>query len=116
MYQYRKNKKIRAKQFAAYLGISPSYLSSLENGSRSAPPFKMLESIADKLDFSAEERQRFYDLAAESKMPPAVADDIVAYMYQNPSIREILRYSMKQHMKNEDWELVFEFVKMNYYR
>jgi transcriptional regulator with XRE-family HTH domain len=47
----RKSRNMTVKQFAERVGISPSFLSDIENGKSSAP-FKRLSAIADKLGIS----------------------------------------------------------------
>ena len=53
--------------------------------------------------------------AAESKQPPALADNLNYYINQNLVIRDMLRYSMESQLTAEDWEKVFTFVKNNYF-
>lgn len=117
--EYIKNKRIKMgisqTKAAKMYGISLSYLSGIERSLRSSPTNEVVEKIADTLELNKKERFRLYDLAAESKMPPALADDLVEYIYQNPTIRDILRYSMECKMKEKDWDRVFAFIKMNYY-
>ncbi len=100
---------------AKMYGISLSYLSGIERYLRPAPTDDVVAKIADVLELSRKERYRLYDLAAESKQPPALADDLVEYIYRYPMIRDILRYSMECNMSEKEWERVFDYVKKNYF-
>lgn len=111
----RKKQNLTLLKAAQMMGISSSYLSSLEGGTRPAPAFEMLNKMADVLNLNQKERYRLYDLAAESKQPPALADDLNAYIYQNIKIRDILRYSMECDISDEELETIFSFIKKNYH-
>ena len=111
----RTKKNINLTKAAQMLGISSGYLSGIERGKRSAPSNDLLEKIADVLELSKKEKYQLYDLAAESKQPPALADDLNYYINQNLVIRDMLRYSMESQLTAEDWEKVFTFVKNNYF-
>lgn len=117
--EYIKSKRIKKNitqtKAAKMFGISLSYLSGIERNLRPAPTDDVVAKIADVLELSRKERYRLYDLAAESKQPPALADDLVEYIYQYPVIRDMLRYSMECNMEGTDWENVFDYVKKNYF-
>ena len=55
------------------------------------------------------------DLAAESKQPLTLAEDLNEYIYNNPVIRDMLRYSMKCRLTEKEWEIVFVYIKRNYH-
>jgi len=111
----RKKQNLTLTKAAQMMGISSSYLSSLEGGTRPAPAFETLNKMADVLNLNKKERYRLYDLAAESKQPPALADDLNAYIYQNIKIRDILRYSMECNISDDELETIFSFIKKNYH-
>lgn len=111
----RKKQNLTLLKAAQMMGISSSYLSSLEGGTRPAPAYDTLNKMADVLNLNKKERYRLYDLAAESKQPPALADDLNAYIYQNIKIRDILRYSMECDISNDKLETIFSFIKKNYH-
>ena len=111
----RLKRKLSIAKAAKLLGISSSYLSSLESGSRHAPSFELQQKIADVLGLSKNERHLLFDLAAESKKTPALADDLNKYIYQNIIIRDMLRYSMECSISDNDWETIFSFIKKNYH-
>lgn len=111
----RIKKNITQTKAAKMFGISLSYLSGIERGLRPAPAYDVVDKMADVLELSRKERYRLYDLAAESKQPPALADDLVEYIYRYPVIRDMLRYSMECNMTVKEWERVFDFIKNNYF-
>lgn len=111
----RKKQNLTLSKAAEMMGISTSYLSSLESGMRPAPPFELQQTISEVLNLNKFERYRLYDLAAESKQPPMLADDLNEYIYQNIKIRDILRYSMECDISNDDLETIFSFIKKNYH-
>lgn len=117
--EYIKNKRIKMgisqTKAAKMYGISLSYLSGIERGIRPTPKNEVVDKIADTLELNRKERFRLYDLAAKSKKPPALADDLVEYIYRYPIIQDMLRYSMECEMKAKDWDRVFTFIKNNYY-
>ena len=117
--EYIKSKRIKMglsqTKAAKMYGISLSYLSGIERGLRPAPADDVVDKMADVLELNRKDRYRLYDLAAESKQPPALANDLVTYIYRYPMIRDILRYSMECNMSDKDWENVFDYVKKNYH-
>ena len=117
--EYIKSKRIKKNitqtKAAKMFGISLSYLSGIERGLRPAPTDDVVAKIADVLELSRKERYRLYDLAAESKQPPALAADLVEYVYRYPLILDMLRYSMECNMSEKEWERVFDYVKKNYF-
>lgn len=111
----RKKKHFSIVNMAAELGISASYLSSLESGYRCPPALKTLEKIAEVLELKTDERYQLFDLAARCKYPPIIADDLIAYIYKTPQIIPLLRYTMKCDLVENDWENILKFIKQNYF-
>ena len=113
--EIRKKKNYKINFLAKMLGVSACYLSGIENGLRAAPSTKLLTKTAEVLNLSTKEKFELYDLAAESKNSPALADDLIEYIYENPVIRNILRYSMECELTEKEWNTIFNFIKKNYY-
>ena len=113
--EYIKSRRIKRNitqtKAAKMFGISLSYLSGIERGLRPAPAYDVVDKMADVLELNRKERYRLYDLAAESKQPPTLADDLVEYIYRYPVIRDMLRYSMECDLKKDDWEKIFNSIK-----
>lgn len=113
--QTRREKNFKTIQLANLLGISASYLSSLESGSRTPPSFELVKKMADLLELAPAERHRLYDLAAECKKPPGLATDLNDYICQTPNLRSLLRYTMDCRLTEQDWEVITAFIKKNYF-
>ena len=117
--EYIKSKRIKKNitqtKAAKMFGISLSYLSGIERNLRPAPANDIADKMADVLELNRKERIQLNDLAAESKQPPTLADDLVEYVYRYPLIRDMLRYSMECNMIETDWNNVYNFVKKNYH-
>lgn len=111
----RKKKNLSLTKAAKLMGISSSYLSSLENGMRPAPSNNLIIKTAEVLELNAKEEYQLFDLAAESKNPPTLADDLIEYIYKNPAIREMLRYSMECKLTEKEWNTIISFIKKNYH-
>ena len=111
----KKKKNITQTKAAKMYGISLSYLSGIERGLRPAPADDVVDKMADVLKLNRKDRYSLYDLAAESKEPPALADDLVEYIYRYPMIRDMLRYSMECDLKKDDWEKIFNSIKRTYF-
>lgn len=111
----RIKKNITQTKAAKMYGISLSYLSGIERGLRPAPADDVVDKMADVLKLNRKDRYSLYDLAAESKEPPALADDLVEYIYRYPMIRDMLRYSMECDLKKDDWEKIFNSIKRTYF-
>lgn len=110
----RIQKNITLTKAAQLLNISSSYLSSIENGSRPAPSFALQQKMADILGLTQKQRYCLYDLAAESRPNPVLAEDLNEYIYRNTAIRNILRYAMECHLSQKDWETIHKYIKRNY--
>ncbi|RGS75926.1 XRE family transcriptional regulator [Ruminococcus bromii] len=107
------------------IGISPEYLSKIENGLRTAPNIDTLglrtapnidtlEIIANKLLLSPEEKEIFYDLAAESKSYLSLAPDLLLYIRENTNVHKALRLAKRCGANGEDWQILIEFITEKY--
>ena len=112
--QKRLGKNMKAKTFAELLEISPAYLSSLENGSRQPPSYELLDMMAAILELNIDERYQLFDLAGENKHPQEIAKDLTEYIYQNPKILEMLRYTMRCRLSEKEWSIILNFVNRVY--
>lgn len=112
--ELRNEKNYKINRLAEIIDITSGYLSFIENGTRSAPSFEITMKIADALELSTDERYKLLDLAAESKNPPVLADDLNQYIINNPALRDLLRYTMQCRLSEKDWEIITAFIKKNY--
>ena len=111
----RKKKQFSIVNLATELGISASYLSSIESGYRCPPALKTLEKITEVLELNTNERYQLFDLAAKCKYPPVIADDLTAYINKIPQIVPLLRYTMKCNLSEDDWENILKYIKQKYF-
>lgn len=101
--QKRQIIKISLRKFAQEIKISPEYLSKIENGERSAPSKDILVRMAEKLKLNDNEKEIFYDLAAQTKSECFIAVDLAEYINFHPVIYRILRLSKRANVSDEAW-------------
>ncbi len=63
----RKERCVSLRKFAEQVGISPVYLSNLENDRMPAPKDDVVSSIARQLHLNEADTAMLYDLAAKAK-------------------------------------------------
>ena len=97
----RQSLNITLRAFAERLEIAPSYMSDIEKGKRNAPTQEVLEKMASVLALNAEDRNKFFDLAAESKNE--VAQDLTRYVSENKSVRVALRRAKELNLGEDEW-------------
>lgn len=106
----RLEKDITLRNFSRMIDISPEYLSKLENNLRSAPKDVILEKIAIKLFLNVEERERLFDLAAESKANLSLASDLVEYICNNEIVHKTLRIAKRCKLTTEEWREIYDNI------
>ncbi len=106
----RLEKNITLRNFSRMIDISPEYLSKLENNLRSAPKDVILEKIAIKLFLNVEERERLFDLAAESKANLSLASDLVEYICNNEIVHRTLRIAKRCKLTTEEWREIYDNI------
>lgn len=93
--QYIKNKRLEKgmslRDLAGKIGISPSYMSDIEKGRRSAPNKEKIDKIAEILFYSEEDIEMLYDLAGLSKN--YISTDLSSYVMESKDVRYFLRTS-----------------------
>ena len=105
----RESLSIPQKVFAKTVGISPAYLSDIENGNRRAPE-KYLASIAKTLEITdSDELSEFYDKAGISQKGHHF--DINEYIDDKPSARRAFRTAMDEGWTDDDWRELIEIIK-----
>lgn len=96
----RIQKMIKLNAFAKMVGISPVYLSYLENGKRPAPSDKVLKTIIEKLNLSETESDVLLLLAAETHHHSTIPSDLIDYINNTKYVIEALRIA-KEHKASE---------------
>lgn len=106
----RLEKYISLRAFSNMIDISPEYLSKLENGLRAAPRYEILERIAKKLSLSSGEKEKLFDLAAESKSNLSLASDLVEYICNNEIVHKTLRIAKRCKLTTEEWQEIYDNI------
>ena len=75
----RKNKGITLRGLATLLEIAPAYMSDIEKGHRYPPDKDKLDSLAEILELSEDEKHYMFDLAAGEK-ENTVSPDLPEYI------------------------------------
>lgn len=97
------------RSFATEIGISPAYLSDIENGNRRAPE-KFLDKFVQALQIvDPDELHAFYDLAGVSQGGQHA--DINSYMDDKPHARIAMRTAIDQDLSDADWQRLIELIK-----
>ena len=99
MKQRRLELKIRLRDMASSLAISPAYLCDIEQGNRQAP-VKLIKRMAELLQISEDEMVDFEDLAYQSHN--TCAPDIIQYLIANPEMRKEIRSIITKSSNFED--------------
>jgi transcriptional regulator with XRE-family HTH domain len=114
LHEKRTNKKITLRGLSEQVDISPEYLSKIEHGWRAAPTDEVLDAMAVVLQLSNEEKEIFYDLAAQSKRYPALALDLIMYINENEDVHKALRVAKRSGATKEDWQGFIDFLSKKY--
>lgn len=108
----RKSQKISLRELAKLLGISPPYMSDIENDHRNPPDKTKLDKIAQLLNFDQDERNQLYDLAATSKIKSyVVSPDLAEYIMGNEKLRIALRKAKDKKISDKQWEGVIKTIE-----
>lgn len=111
----RLEKYISLRAFSNMIDISPEYLSKLENGLRAAPRDEVLNRIANKLSLSSKEKEKLFDLAAESKANLSLASDLVEYIRNNEIVHKTLRIAKRCKLTTVEWQEIFDNITKKHF-
>ena len=100
--EYRGKKTL--KELGDEIGITPAYLSDIENGNR-FPSKDKLEKLIKVFDLRDKRKDNFYDLVAkESKNKYKVSGDIAEYIMKNEYLRNFIRIAKEKKLDNLYWK------------
>src|SRR4030042_4904103 len=99
----RMNAGIGLREFAARIGISPGYLSDLENEKVAPPSEKLILEMAKTLGI---EKNKL--LKAAEKVDPEVSE----YVAREPRASDFLRMAKEQGYENGDWERLAQLARI----
>ena len=98
---------IKLNTFAKLIGISPVYLSYIENEKRPAPSDKVLKMIISKLYLTEKESEKLLMLAAQTHHRPAIPEDIIDYINNNAYVLAAIRTAKEYNVSDNLWQ---EFI------
>ena len=113
--QKRKALCISQRVFAQLIGISYSYISSIETGKRPAPSYDILIKMENELRLKPKERELFEHLAAKSRVVPTVSPKIADYVNNNDCVLQALSFAEKNNIDEHYWQEFLERIKGKYY-
>ena len=90
-------------------GITPYYISYLENGKKTNPSVEIMAKLFKALNMSKLEIERFLDLYAKANN--CVSYDIVDFIMENDDIREYIRSKRDEPDSSPGWD---DFIKKIY--
>lgn len=113
--QKRKALGISQRVFAELVGISYSYISSIETGKRPAPSYDVLIKMENELRLKTKERELFEHLAAKSRAVPTVSPKIANYVNNNDCVLQALSFAEKNNIEEREWQEFLNRIKQRYY-
>lgn len=113
--QKRKALCISQRVFAQLVGISYSYISSIETGKRPAPSYDILIKMENELKLKPKERELFEHLAAKSRAVPSVSPKIANYVNNNDCVLQALSFAEKNNIDEHYWQDFLDKIKGKYY-
>ena len=105
--QLRLERKFTLRKFAGRIGITPAYLSDVENSRKAPLTDANLSKAIDILALSTDEAHRLNDAAAS--WDGSVAPDIAAYINRMGRARIAMRVAEECNATDEDFD---EFIKI----
>lgn len=101
----RKERCVSLRKFAEQVGISPVYLSNLENDRMPAPKDDVVSSIARQFHLNEADTAMLYDLAAKAKNSTVVSQDLPDYIMERDIVRIALRTAKDVDATDEEWQV-----------
>lgn len=106
---------LNQRLFAKMVGISYSYISSIETGKRPAPSEKVLEKMEYELKLKPKERELFEHLAAKSRAVPSVSPKIADYVNNNDFVFQALSFAESNNIEERKWQEFLDKMRKRYY-
>lgn len=106
----REEKGMNLRKLAERLEIAPAYMSDMEKARRYPPDKEKLYKIAEILDFTKEETDTMFDLAALAK-DNTISPDLPKYIMEHEQVRVALRKARDLDMDDEEWMKVIEMIE-----
>lgn len=106
----RKEKNITLRGLATLLEIAPAYMSDIEKGHRYPPDKDKLDSLAEILELSEDEKHYMFDLAAGEK-ENTVSPDLPEYIMGTEKARVALRLARDNGATDATWQKVIDMLE-----
>lgn len=113
--QKRKGLGISQRVFAEMVGISYSYISSIETGKRPAPSAEIISNMERELKLKPKEKELFEHLAAKSRVIPTVSPKIASYVNNNDCVLQTLSFAESNNIEEREWQEFLNRIKGKYY-
>lgn len=113
--QKRKAMGISQRVFAKMVGISYSYISSIETGKRPAPSEKIIKNMELELKLKYKEKELFEHLAAKSRAIPGISPKIVNYVNSNDCVFQALSFAESNNIEEREWQEFLDKMRKRYY-
>jgi len=110
--QAKRSGKKTLRAFAADIGVTPGYISDIENDRRDPPGKELLDKMAEVLGITGSELVKFYDLAGQGRKE--VSPDLPEYIMNSDvsnAVRTALRTAKDSGATTEDWQKFVEEMK-----
>lgn len=101
---------ISLRKFSEKVGISPVYLSNIENDRLPAPKNEIVSRIAALLLLNESDTITLYDLSAKSKKN-VVSQDLPDYIMERDIVRVALRTAKDVDATDEEWQIFISFLE-----
>jgi len=108
----REEKKMNLRKLATILDIAPAYMSDIEKAHRYPPDIDRLNKIAEALEFSKEDSEKMFDLAALAK-ENSVSPDLPDYIMKHEKLRAALRTARDNNKGEDDWQKIIDMLESN---
>jgi len=103
--------KLSLRDLVAASKLSLVQLSNMENDRRPAPKGDGLDRLITALKLDKEEKERMYDLAAESDHKVVVPGDLPEYIMEKDIVRVALRTAKYIDATDEEWQDFIERLR-----
>ncbi len=106
---HRRMSGLTIREAAEHLGISPAYLSDVENGKRLPFTKERLHRFALMTGLNQSEKEEMYDLAGHERNETSA--DIAEYLKKNPCVYAALRTAKALEAGPGDWNAMLNDLK-----
>lgn len=110
--QAKRSAQMTLRAFTVDIGVTPGYISDIENDRRDPPGKELLDKMAEVLCITGPELVLFYDLAGQGRKE--VSPDLPEYIMNSEvsdAVRTALRTAKDSGATVEDWQRFVDEMK-----